>query len=39
MRFGAQMLGDKKCPLNGVTSYGTLWRKGSGTEGLECDPE
>ena len=28
--------GNKKCPFNGVTSYGRSWRKGAGKRGLEC---
>ena len=35
--FGRQMGEDKKCPFNGVTNYGRVWRKGAEKRVLEND--
>ena len=34
-KFGRQMRGDKKCPLNDGISNGRDWRKGAGKRELE----
>ena len=34
--FGRQMHRGKKLPTNGITSYGTVWRKGTRKRSLDC---